>query len=383
MNNLPQVYRFLRPPKGSYLLFGPRGTGKSTFLKANYPDALVIDLLLPEISHDYRNHPQRLVDVVCANPDVSCVILDEVQKVPELLAVVHHLMEREDTRSRQYILTGSSARKLKRAGVDLGGGRLEEWHLHPFMAAELGSRFDLEQALHRGLLPVVLASDNPHRRLAAYISLYLHQEVQAEGLLRNITAFSRFLEAISFSHGSQLNISSVARECGIERKTVEGYVQILVDLLLGYRLEVFTRRARRKLVSHPKMYLMDAGVFTFLRPRGPMDSPEAVGGVALEGLVAQHLKAWIDYRAQGDKLYFWRTMSGVEVDFVVYGPSTFLALEVKASRKVSARDTRSLRAFATDYPEAEIMCLYGGETRILAGDVPCIPVTDYLLALRP
>jgi predicted AAA+ superfamily ATPase len=204
-----------------------------------------------------------------------------------------------------------------------------------------------------------------------------------EGLVRNIGNFSRFLEAISFSHASLLNISNVAQECSVERKTVEGYVEILEDILLGWRLRVFTKRARRHLSVHPKFYLFDAGVFRSLRPQGPLDRPEEIEGQALEGLVAQHLKAWIDYAKTRRELFFWRTRSGVEVDFVLYGPDGICGIEVKNSRSVRPADLRGLRSFKEEYPESVVLLLYRGTDRMLKGDVLCMPCEEFLVKLTP
>ncbi len=207
--------------------------------------------------------------------------------------------------------------------------------IHPFMASELGDKFDLNKSLKTGMLPIVFASENQEETLKSYVTLYLKEEVQAEGLVRNVGAFSRFLEAISFSHASQLNTSEVSRECQTGRKTVEGYVEILEDLMLGFRIYHFAKRAKRHIRQHPKFYYMDTGVFLTLRPKGPFDSPETIGGSALEGLIAQHLRAWVLYNRDEYKLYFWRTKSGLEVDFILYGERVLCAIEVKASKNVS------------------------------------------------
>ncbi|MFV1995938.1 MAG: ATP-binding protein, partial [Verrucomicrobiales bacterium] len=218
------------------------------------------------------------------------------------------------------------------------------------MAAELGERFDLEVALRQGMLPVVWAAHDPSAALDAYNGLYLREEVQMEGLVRNIGSFARFLEAMSFSHAAVLNLSNVSRECQVSRKTVEGYVEVLEDLLLGFRLPVFSRRANRALAAHPKYYYFDAGVFRANRPAGPLDAPEEIDGAALEGLVAQHLRAWCDYSGADHRLYFWQTRSKVEVDFVVYGNSGLYAVEVKNSGRVRPEDLRALKSFGEDYP---------------------------------
>jgi uncharacterized protein len=192
------------------------------------------------------------------------------------------------------------------------------------MAAELGPKFQIARSLETGMLPLVLDSTEPKETLKTYASLYLREEVQAEGLVRNIRNFARFSEAMRFSHASLLNTSQVARERQNNRKTVEGFIEVLEDLPLGFRLQAFTKRAQRKLVEHPKFYDMDAGVFRSLRPKSPLDSPEEIGGACLEGLGAQHLRAWIGYSKGEKTLYFWRTRAGLEVDFIVYGEDTFL-----------------------------------------------------------
>ena len=374
-------HRFFQKPQGSFFLFGPRGTGKSTWLRGHLKEALFVDLLDPETYRLYAARPERLRELVAGNPATKTVVIDEVQKVPELLDVVHQLIE--ERKGRSFVLTGSSARKLRRAGVDLLAGRAVLKTLHPFMAAELGEGFDLDRALQVGLLPLVVDSRSPRETLGAYAALYLREEVQMEGLVRNLGQFSRFLEAISFSHGTVLSIAAVARECQVERKTAEGYVGVLEDLLLCFRLPVFSRRAKRHLIVHPKVYLFDAGIFRSLRPAGPLDAPEEITGSALEGLVAQHLRAWNAYSGDHYSLSFWRTKSGTEVDFVVYGPEGFWAFEVKNSRSIRPRDLTGLRAFKEDYPEAQACLLYRGEERLRMGDIWCLPCAEFLKELVP
>ena len=263
------------------------------------------------------------------------------------------------------------------------GGRALLRHMHPFMAAELQTSFDLSSALKIGLLPLILGAKNSENQLKAYINTYLQLEVQSEGLVRNIGDFVRFLEAISFSHASLLNISNVARECEVERKTVAGYVSILEDLLLSFQVSVFSKRAKRQLIQHTKFYLFDAGVYQSLRPAGPIDTAEEMQGAALEGLVAQHLRAWIDYSNNDCQLYFWRTKSGVEVDFVVYGPKQFIAIEVKNATQAHSKDMRGLKSFKEDYPEAQIVLLYRGKTKTMVDGILCLPCDEFLKNLYP
>jgi predicted AAA+ superfamily ATPase len=373
--------RLLADPGASFFLLGPRGTGKSSWARSAFPDALRIDLLDLATYRTYSARPEHLEDVVRGDPEGRVVVIDEVQKAPEILSVVHLLIE--DQPGRRFVMTGSSARKLRRAGVNLLGGRATLRTSHPFMAAELGPRFSLPDALRRGLVPLVVAASDPEATLAGYATLYLREEVQAEGLVRNLGSFARFLEAASFSHAAVLNVANVARECHVERKVVEGYVGVLEDLLIAFRLPVFTRRAKRATTSHPKLYLFDAGVFRSLRPSGPLDRPEEIEGAALEGLVAQHLRAWASYRTAGEELSFWRTPGGTEVDFVVYGPRTFFALEVKNAGRVRPEDLRGLRAFRTDYPEARLVLLHRGTDRLDIDGIHAIPCETFLRALDP
>ena len=375
------VTRVFDPPKQSYYLFGPRGTGKSAWTNRFYANSLRVDLLQPDQRRRYEARPERLRELVAATTAGTTVVIDEVQRAPELLSVVHALIE--EKRDWQFVLTGSSARKLRKTGVDLMGGRAVVRDLNPFIAMELGSRFDLDTALCQGMLPLVWDADDPRDTLQGYIGSYIREEVQAEGLVRNLGAFSRFLESISFSHAQLLNISNVARECEIERKTVEGFVGILEDLLLGFRLPVFSKRAGRATVVHPKFYYFDCGVFRSVRPAGPLDRPEEIGGAALEGLVAQHLRAWVTYGDREHELHFWRTRGGSEVDFVIYGPEVFHAIEVKHADRVYRQDLRGLQAFRDDYPEAGLSLVYRGTDRLVIDGVTCIPCDEFLLNLSP
>jgi predicted AAA+ superfamily ATPase len=373
--------RFLALPEGSCLLLGPRGTGKSTWLAHVLPDALLLDLLKPDVYRELAARPERLTALVAATPPGSTVVVDEVQRVPELLNVVHGIIESPSP--RRFVLTGSSARKLRRGGTDLLAGRAVLRSLHPFMAAELRD-FDLDAALRLGMIPLVRAAVDPDDTLRAYATLYLEQEVQLEGWARNVGAFARFLEAISVSHAEILNLAHVARECQVERKTAAGYLDVLEDLLLAFRVPVFTRRASRATIAHPKFYLFDTGVLRTIRPTGPLDHGAGqVEGAALEGLVAQHLRAWLAYSRRRAEMFYWRTKGGNEVDFVVYGEAGFWAIEVKHTTRVRPEDLRALRAFTHDYPEAGATLLYRGAERLLIDGILCVPVDQFLRDLRP
>lgn len=375
------VNRFFHPANKSFFLFGPRGTGKSTLVKRLFTDAILIDLLEPDLYRQYRAYPERLKNLVDANPSKRTFIIDEIQKIPELLSVVHQLIEMDA--KRQFILTGSSARKLKRAGVDLLAGRAQLKRLHPFIAAEIPEQFNLEKNVKIGMLPLVVNSKDPLGDLKTYIALYMQEEVQMEGLIRKVDQFSRFLEVVSFSQSSPINYSNIARECHISNKTVENYVQILEDLLLSFTIPVFDKRAKRHLTNHPKFYFFDSGVYQSIRPMGPLDVPEEIAGHALETLVAQHLRAWLDYSEKEGKLYFWNTKSKLEVDFIIYGEIGFFALEVKRSKSIHSQDLRGLQEFKKDYPESFALMLYGGKEVIKSNDILCVPIDNFLKNLKP
>jgi predicted AAA+ superfamily ATPase len=375
------VSRFLPKIEGSFFLFGPRGTGKSTWISLVFPEALVVNLLEPDAFRRFAARPETLIDLVRGQPRARTIVIDEVQKIPGLLDAVHQLME--EKRGHQFVLTGSSARKLKRTGTDLLAGRAALKTMHPFMAAELGPKFSLESALKTGTLPVIFSSADPEEALKSYVALYLKEEVQLEGFVRKIGDFARFIEIASFSHASRLNVSNISRECEIERKTVEGYIGILEDLLLATKIPIFKKRAKRQVSEHPKFYLFDSGVFQALRPRGPLDRPQDIEGRALEGLVAQHLRAWMAYGTKAYDLLYWRTRAGVEVDFVVYGEGGFWAIETKNTRRIRPEDLRSLRAFGEDFPESRRLLLYRGGERLSLHGVMCLPCQEFLAHLQP
>lgn len=376
------VKRFLKPIKSSFFIFGPRGTGKTSWTLQNYSDALMIDLLLPDTERLYESYPERLISIIEANPNQKTVVIDEIQKNPKLLEVVHHLIEKDKT--LQFILTGSSARKLRMKGVNLLAGRAIERHMHPFMAAELDQQFSLKKALRSGMIPLIWEAEEPIDALKTYISLYIKEEVQIESFVRDLGAFGRFLEAISFSQGSELNLSNIARECEVKRKTVENYLKVLEDILLSFKLEVFTKKAQRLLTAHPKFYFFDCGVYQQIRPKFSLDQPETNQDAILEGLIAQHLRAWCDYSSGEHRLYYWRTATGLEIDFILYGEKGLFAIEVKNKTRINNSDgLKALHAFKKDYPSAQLILLYQGKEKMKLGDVLVLPCETFLLNLFP
>ncbi len=377
----PYVKRVFKEPDSSYFLFGPRGTGKSTMTYERHPDGLFIDLRVPDIRFRYLANPDQLLDLIRAQPDGKTIAIDEIQKVPELLSLIHILIE--EKRGWKFILTGSSARKLKNKSVDLLGGRALREVLHPFMACEIKDTFDLEDALKYGLLPLRFGMKSPQKTLETYINLYIDEEVKSEGLIRQIEPFSRFLQVMSFSHGSLLNVTNIARESYVKRTTIINWISILEDLLIAYQIPIFTQRAKRELSAHPKFYFFDAGVYRALRPKSLKDSHSEINGAGLEGLVAQHLVAWRDYTDEKHTIHFWRTRSGVEVDFVVYGELGFWAIDVKNSIHIHPKDLRALKEFQKDYPEAKPLLLYRGKDRLLKQGILCLPCEEFLREVQP
>ena len=377
--------RLLKDVPGSYFLFGPRGTGKTTWLDECFPEALRISMLDSALRRELRAFPEHIKNYIGYSSKEMTVIIDEIQRAPAVLDVIHDLMDKRH--NLRFIMTGSSARKLKRnASADLLAGRAIKRLCHPFLAIEMGEDFHLDEALNLGMIPLVRypKSGTSQAVLKSYLELYLEEEIAKEGVIRNLDSFARFLQIASFSHGSVLSLSGIAREAGIKRSTLDAYFDIIEEMMIATRLPVFSRRAKRQLIGHDKFYFFDTGVFRALRPKGPLDNPNEIDGVCLEGLVFQHLRAWNDYLDEPNELFFWRTKSGVEVDFIVYGVNEFAAIEVKNSAYADRSDASSLEGFITDYPEARGFLLYRGERRVqLTPNVTAIPAEQFLKELTP
>lgn len=371
--------RIITPIEGqSYFLFGPRGTGKTTWVRSQYPQAVYIDLLDAQIRNQLLVNPGRLKKYIPDSYD-GWVILDEIQLVPELLNEVHRQIF---AGKNKFILTGSSARTLRRKGVNLLGGRALTKTFHPLTAIELGDKFDIVKSLQYGHLPLAVLGKQPRAYLQSFVMNYLTNEVKQEGLTRNIGAFSRFLEVASFSQGGVLNYAEVAREAAIDRQVVAGYFDILDDLLVGVRLPVFTKKSKRRMVNHQKFYYFDVGVYRAIRPIGPLDMPVSVAGAALETLVLQDLRAVNDANGLGYTLFYWRTSNKAEVDFILYGPLGIIAIEVKSAPRIKSDMFSGLRSFKRDYPMAKCILVYGGEHREYHDGIEVIGVVDFLANLN-
>jgi predicted AAA+ superfamily ATPase len=378
------VKRFLGPIEGSFFLLGPRGTGKTLWLRDTFPNAFWVDLLLPENFRFYIAKPERLTDEIkirCGNNQPLTVVVDEVQRIPILLDVVHSAIVQFP--NARFVLSGSSARKLRRGGVNLLGGRASIQYMHPFWARELGEKFSMDVALRHGLLPVIWNAPDAERTLSAYVGGYLEEEVKQEALVRKLGAFSRFLEAAAFAHGTIPNCSAMARECGISANTAEAYLAILHDLLIAFSVPPFGRRPKRRDLFGAKFYFCDAGLCRSLRPARPGLIDASIQGFTLEGLVAQHLRAWCDYSEGNHRLYFWRGPVSAEVDFVLCGDRGLWALEVKTSETIHPEHLLGLHTFQRTFPESKLILLYGGTHLLRRGDVCCIPLEWFLRELHP
>jgi predicted AAA+ superfamily ATPase len=354
----------------SFFLFGPRGTGKTSWLKKNFDNVLYFDLLDSATYRKFLARPESINELIPDNFN-NYIIFDEIQRVPELLNEVHRLIE---SKGYKFLLTGSNARKLRKKGMNLLAGRAHTYMMYPLSIAELGEDFSLEKSLKVGHLPKAYTTSSPNKFLSSYIETYLKEEIAEEGLTRNLSNFYRFLEVASFSQGEVLSIAEVAREAELKRDMVESYFNILDDLLIAIRLPVFNKRSKRILLKRNKFYFFDVGVFRELRPVGPLDSESELDGSALETLVLQELRAINEYKELGYKLYYWRTKTGLEVDFVLYGKNGLIAIEVKRKRNLAKKDLRGLREFKKDYPEAECYVFCNVKNKEYHDDVKVLPI---------
>ncbi len=369
--------KFNPPDRQSFFIFGPRGTGKTTWLKLHYPKALYLDLLNNAVFTPLTAHPERLEEYIPKHFD-QVVIIDEVQKIPALLDEIHRLIESHGYR---FILTGSSARKLRKTGTNLLAGRALTRYFFPLTAEELGADFELKRSLEWGHLPMVFSGSSAKDYLQSYIGTYLKEEVMQEGLTRNLGAFARFLETASLSQAAPLNISSIARESSIDRKVCEEYFYILEDLLIAHRLPVFQKKAKRRMHSAPKFYYFDVGVFRSIRPKGPLEDLHSLDGIAAETLVFQELIACNAYLNLGFTFSYWRTSTQKEVDFVAYGERGLIAIEVKISARIRPEDLDGLRLFLEDYPMAKAWVFYGGLKSHHSQGIDFLPIEDGLKQL--
>lgn len=347
--------RLPRPGAQTFFFWGPRQTGKTTLLQATYPDAFWIDLLKADEFRRYLHNPELLRGELAARDSVPQVVIDEVQKVPQLLDEAQWLHDRRGVR---FALCGSSARKVKRGQANLLGGRAVRYELHGLIAQEIGRDFNLTRMLNRGYMPMIYQSDEPRLLLNGYVADYLKEEVAAEGLVRNLPVYSEFLNVAALSDSELINSSTIARDCGVSSHTIKGYFQILEDTLLGRWLPGYTKRPKRRVIAAPKFYFSDVGVVNHLARRGDLQAGSELYGKAFENWVFHELNAHNAYSNAFAKLSYWRLASGIEVDFIVNDMR--LAIEAKATAKVTADHLKGLRAVVQDHPRVTqriIVCL--------------------------
>ncbi len=348
MVTLQPYQRLLTPARQSFFLFGMRGVGKSTWARHAFPTAPRFDLLDEARYQEYLADPGRFGRELGAVPEGSWVVVDEIQRLPALLNEVHRAIE---ARRLRFVLLGSSARKLKQAGTNLLAGRALRRLMLPLLPAELGDDFELTRVLHHGSLPVIWQSEDPGDAARAYVQLYLKEEIQTEALVRNLPGFARFLPVAALFHGQVLNIAGLARDAGVARTTIAGYLDILADTHLAWLVPGFEARLRVKERQHPKLYWVDPGVVRAVRrERHPPTALER--GPLFEGWVAMLLRAYGDpdfgLGHRFDEVSYWAPLGpgDVEVDFVIRRGARFTAVEAKAKPAPGARDLKGLRAIA-------------------------------------
>ncbi len=357
----------------SAFLLGPRQTGKTSVIKNQLANAKVINLLLNDEYLAFSQNPKELRQRV--TPDDKIVVIDEIQRLPGLLNEVQHLIETYGTR---FLLTGSSARKLRQQGVNLLGGRARQYFMHPFSYSELGDNFDLMQALNNGLIPSIYESDDPNHDLSSYVGLYLKEEVAAEALTRKIDAFSRFLQTAALANGQIINHTNIANDAQVPRTTVIEYFGILIDTLFASYLEPWKKSIKRKPIATSKLYFFDNGVVGKLQERGKIKQKSPQFGDAFETYIYHELKTYIDYHSP-KALNFWRSTSNFEVDFIY---DNRVAIEVKGKEQLSQKDLAGLRALMEeDLLDSYIVVSMSDSRKILEDGIEILPWQDFVTRL--
>jgi len=372
--------RCLEAPSSSFFLFGMRGVGKTTWARERFPDARWVNLLREDVYQANLVDPRLFRRTLADLSPGSWVVVDEIQRLPVLLNEIHDLIEE---RGLHFVLLGSSARKLRQAGVNLLGGRALHRTLAPLLPVELGSDFSALDVLRFGSLPLVWNAPSRQDQLEAYVRLYLKEEIQAEALVRNLPGFARFLPVASLFHGQVLNVEGLARDCGVARSTVQGYLDILEDTLLAFRVPAFEGKLRVKERRHPKLYWLDSGVARAARKEFHAPSSEERGSL-LEGFVAQVLRAH-QALAPGlyDEMFYWAVgRTAHEVDFLLQRGDTFIAIEVKARERIVSGDFAGLRAIADLPAVSRRLLVYLGDQRLThESGVLVLPLDAFLTEL--
>ncbi|MBU2541824.1 MAG: AAA family ATPase [Candidatus Omnitrophica bacterium] len=381
MRNIERILNIRLPKRQSAFLWGPRKVGKTTYLRKHFPNSLIYDFLKTDFFIEVSKNPALLRERLLAKDKSDIkhpIVLDEVQKIPQILDEVHWLIENKGLR---FILCGSSARKLRRGHVNLLGGRAWRFEMFPLVTAELKAP-NLLHILNHGMIPVhYLQDDNECRKsLKAYVQDYLREEIFAEGLTRNIPAFSRFIDAFGYSHGELTNYYNIARDCGVDSKTVKEYYQILIDTLLAIRIEPFKKRQSRQVITKAsKYYLFDVGVAGCLTKRHLENERGVEFGKALEHFLLMEIVAYRAYCSREFEINFWRTKSGMEVDLVLGGGK--IAIEIKGSGRLDKRDLNGLTAFMEEHSPKRSIIICNEKEKRLHGKIEILPWGNFLSEL--
>ncbi|MBQ7254127.1 MAG: ATP-binding protein [Bacteroidales bacterium] len=356
-------------------LFGGRQVGKSTLLRERFPSAVYVDLLDPDNRKRFKRRTMEFYEMLVKYPPKTLVIVDEIQKLPELLDVVHKLMVEKDL---HFILSGSSARKIKKAGVNQLGGRANEEHLYPLVYAEIPD-YDFDRAIQNGMIPRHYDVMDARRRLQGYINLYLKEEIEEEALVQDIDTFERFLEVAAVTNTEILDYSNVASDCGVSVNTVKAYFKILYDTLLGFEVKPYRKVVKRKLLQTSKFYYFDVGIPNFLLHRFHLMPETPEYGHAFENLVMQEIRAYLDYTESEEELTYWHTYNKDEVDAVI--GDARIAIEIKSTDHVETKHKKGLQKFAEEHPDAKSVIVSRDFLSRRSGDIDLYYVTDFFKAL--
>ena len=356
-------------------LFGARQVGKSTLLKNRFPKAIYIDLLNSDLRRRFKQNAGLFKEMLIKYPAETLVIVDEIQKVPELLDEVHSLMV---DYGLHFILSGSSARKIKNSGANQLGGRAIHETLYPLVSAEI-TDYDLNKAIQNGTIPRHYAVTNAKNRIKAYIDLYLKEEIKEEAAVRNVDNFERFMEVAAISDGEIINYENIATDCGISANTVKAYFKILYDSLIGYEIPAYRKVIKRKLTQAPKFYYFDVGVANYLMRRYKLEPGTPEYGHAFEHLVMQEIIAYLGYKGDLDQLSYWHAYTGEEVDAIIGDAK--IAIEIKSADEIQRKHTDGLRDFAQEHPDAKLILVSRDKITRRHGNIDLYYATDFFKAL--
>jgi predicted AAA+ superfamily ATPase len=359
----------------STFVWGARQVGKTTLIKNTYPDAIYYDLLQTRDFERLLRNPGLLREDLINMKQGGVVVIDEIQKIPQLLDEVHSLIFEKNIR---FILSGSSPRKLKRSGANLLGGRALKEILYPFVSAEIPD-FDIFKAVCYGMLPRHYLISDPWKRLGAYIGVYLNEEIRDEALSRHLKTFSKFMEIAAFSNGEIVVYKNIAQDCGIDYRTVKDYFEILVDTLVGYMIPSFSFTKKRRSIQAPKFYYFDVGIANYLRNRRNIQLGSADFGHAFEHFIIQELIAYLRYNEKEEQLYYWRTASGYEVDAILGNGR--VAIEIKSTEEIQSRHLKGLKAFEEEYPDCRLIAVSFDLRPRITNGVEVYPATVFLKKL--